>query len=224
MRSKKALFLGIGILGLLGWWLFRSDPNLARAKSLQQELFSDASRSLPDEQRRQKWEEFRKVSETLKPEQRTELRKEVGRRFDQQLLAYVKKSPDEKRKHLDDLLAREVQRQRERQAKGAGSRQANGGSGGGGGFGPGGANQRPGNGGNGGGSRGGGFGGPGGGFGPDGKGKSRTFEDRERSRKQRLDNSSPEARAARDIFFRDLQNRRRELGLPDRGFFGRGPR
>jgi hypothetical protein len=53
--------------------------------------------------------------------------------------------------------------------------------------------------------------GPGGFGGPPGP---QTPEDRERRRQQRLDNTTPRERELRDQFRRDMDNRRRELGLP----------
>lgn len=190
MRSKRTLLIGVALLAILAWWLLRGDRNLTQAKALQQELFSS---SLPQEQRQQKWAELRAVSEKLKPEQRRELRREATRRFEQRMIAYAKKSPQERRKELDEFLAREQQRQREQQTRGNGPGNAAFGVGPAGG--QGGANMQR---------------------------QQRSAEDRDRARKQRIDNSSPEGRAARDIFFRDLQNRRRELGLPDRGPGRRG--
>jgi hypothetical protein len=52
-----------------------------------------------------------------------------------------------------------------------------------------------------------------------------TNEQRLDAMKQRLDDSTPEARSARDQFAKDMQSRRAELGLPPaQGGFGRGPR
>jgi hypothetical protein len=53
-----------------------------------------------------------------------------------------------------------------------------------------------------------GFGGPG------GQNRPQTSDDRERRRQQRLDDSSPRERELRDQFRRDMEQRRRERGLP----------
>jgi hypothetical protein len=53
----------------------------------------------------------------------------------------------------------------------------------------------------------------------------RTPEERLTSMKQNLDHSTTEARAARDTYFRDMQARRTQLGLPPMqgpGGFGGG--
>lgn len=56
-----------------------------------------------------------------------------------------------------------------------------------------------------------GFGGPGG---PGGQNRPQTSDDRERRRQQRLDDSTPRERELRDQFRRDMEQRRRERGLP----------
>ena len=48
-------------------------------------------------------------------------------------------------------------------------------------------------------------------------GNPRSQEDRERLRKERLDDSTPEERAQRDQYFKDLQARRAQRGLPPIG-------
>ena len=50
--------------------------------------------------------------------------------------------------------------------------------------------------------------------------RSLSTEDRERRRKERLDQSTPEERAQRAEFFRQLNDRRQQRGLPP---FGRSP-
>jgi hypothetical protein len=45
-------------------------------------------------------------------------------------------------------------------------------------------------------------------------GPPRSQEERERMRKERLDDSTPEERAMRDQYFKDLQTRRAQRGLP----------
>ena len=52
--------------------------------------------------------------------------------------------------------------------------------------------------------------------GPGGPSSNRpnTPDDRERRRQQMLDNSTPRERELRDLFRRDMDQRRRERGLP----------
>jgi len=57
-------------------------------------------------------------------------------------------------------------------------------------------------------------GGPPGGGGFGGRGGSSTPQDREQRRKQHLDNTTPELRELRDQYRRDMDSRRKELGLP----------
>ena len=53
------------------------------------------------------------------------------------------------------------------------------------------------------------------------RGASLSAEEREKRRKQRLDSTTPEFRALRDQFFRDMQARRQQRGLPVTTGFGR---
>jgi hypothetical protein len=55
------------------------------------------------------------------------------------------------------------------------------------------------------------------------QGGPRTPEDRERRRQQRLDNTTPRERELRDQFRKDMEYRRRELGLPPMGQGGGRP-
>jgi hypothetical protein len=57
--------------------------------------------------------------------------------------------------------------------------------------------------------------------GPPGGWQNLSAEERERRRKQRLDSSTPEFRAKMDQFFRDLQARRQQRGLPSTPGWGR---
>jgi len=55
---------------------------------------------------------------------------------------------------------------------------------------------------------------------PGGRGAGLGTEDRDRRRKQRLDNSTPEFRAKMDQFIHDMQARRQQRGLPASSGFG----
>jgi hypothetical protein len=63
-------------------------------------------------------------------------------------------------------------------------------------------------------------GGPNGPWGP----RDRSASSRDASRQERLDNTTPAERAQMTQFFRDLNARRQQLGLPTGGGRGFGPR
>jgi hypothetical protein len=171
------------LIGGLGWAV-RSPSHLARAQELQRELFE--AKNLPPEERKARFEAFRSEVKQLTEGQKRELFAPMREKRKAEMNRYFAMSPREKTKYLDDLIDRSEKMKKEWEQKG----KANGGGPGGG--------------------PGGGFGfGPGGG----GGGKASTPQEKETRRKQALDNTSPEERAQRDQFRRDLDNRRRQRGL-----------
>ena len=149
------------------------------------------------------------------------MRREAGRQggnvfrntMQTRINAYFSLPPDQRQAELDRQIKQEELFRKaweaSRPAGGGGDRPpgataANGGPGGaGGGNGPGGA----------GGGAGGGPGGPGGGGPP----RGRSEEDRNRWRKNLIDNTSPEQRARYVEYRRAMEARRDQLGLPSRG-------
>jgi hypothetical protein len=192
-RRRRALFALLPLLLLFGWWLW-PDGRLARAKELQNELFSENSASLSPDNRRSKFEELRTVTKQMSESQRRELSRDMQKRREAELRAYTQLSPAEKRKRLDRDIERQVKAQQRAQAKPAGAP-----------------------------ARGGPGGGPSGPGGPNG-GRPSTPESREQHRKQYLDHTTPEYRDLRDQYRRDLDARRKERGLPPTPSGGRGPR
>ena len=182
----------------------KSYARLAKVQSLQKELFSEASKSLPAEEKKQKFEQMRTEMKNLSPDQRTELfaagQKQAKERMDQYFAMPVK----EKQKFLDDEINRIEQQKKQTAANGFSGQP---------GFGP-----RPG--GN----------GPGNTKGPGGT--TRTPEEIEKRRKEMLSHTTPEQRATRDQmraqsdrFRTDLNHRLQQRGLPQLPSGGRsGPR
>jgi hypothetical protein len=153
-----------------------------------------ADKSLSAEDRDAKGKELRDAMQKLTPDQRKDLFADARKRASDKMERYLQLSTADKRKELDRQIDRQEEfRRRMQQQQG-----------------------QP----NGGGSRFGGFGGPGG---PGGQGRPNTPEDREHRRQQRLDDSTPRDRELRDQFRRDMEQRRRERGLPPNPP-GRGPR
>jgi hypothetical protein len=115
---------------------------------------------------------------------------------------YFALAPAEKIRYLDERINRSEKMRKEWQQKGAATR---------------GAGAK-------GGSPGGLPGGPGGGFaagagqsGGPGQRTPPTAEEREKRRKEHLDRTTPEERAQRDRFRKDMADRRKQRGLPSRG-------
>jgi hypothetical protein len=121
-RWRRRTVLAVSLLVLLGGgaaaWRLRPDPHLAAAKGLRQELFSEAGRQLPPQERRQKFEQLRAEVGALSPEQRRGLRSEGMSQRREEMHRYFKMSPDEKTRFLDELIARQEKRRQEWQAAG----------------------------------------------------------------------------------------------------------
>jgi hypothetical protein len=178
-RRRRWLLALLFLLWLgIGWWAFRPDPQLARAKALQQELFANRPAGPPSEERRAKMQEFRQAVGKLTDGQRRELFEPARQRAKQEFARYSALSRQEKAQYLDQIINRseQMRQQQEQQQK----------AGGGGGFGPsGGAGRAP-----------------------------QTPEQIEERKKRRLDQTTPEERAQRDQFRHDLEERRKQRGLP----------
>jgi hypothetical protein len=201
---KRWLSLSLLMLLVLMTWLFWPDRKLAQAKALQKELFSPEARSLPPEQRREKWQEFRKLTEKMTPEQREVLSAESRKRQLQEMGRYFSMSPAEKTKHLDDRIrGMEKMRQQMQSKSGKGGP-------------PGGA--RPGT----GAATGAGNSGANavGQTGP----RDRSPAGRDQGRQKRLDSTTPAERAMFTQYMKDLNARRTQLGLPPMGRGSRPPR
>jgi hypothetical protein len=144
-------------------------------------------------------EAFRKEQEKLSPEERREIWADVRKEREKELERYHKMSKEEKTAYLDQRLD-------QMEAMRAAWQNSNGGNGPG--RGPGLGNERRA--GNGTSSQ----------AGPSPENRNLSAEDRERRRKAMLDATTPEERALRDQFFKDLQARRVQRGLPGPGWMG----
>ncbi len=200
-REPKHRWLWLVLLLLLfgtaysGYRKFRTDPNIRKIRDLRKELASGSN--LTSEQRQDKFRQIRETMEKLPPERRDQMRKEMAeegrRRFEAELRRYASLSPQEKTRYLDQQIDRmEAARRQWQQAQGGSAPRGSspvvfGASPGGG---------RP-------------FGGPPGGR----NGQSLSAEQKETRRRERLDQTTPEFRALRDQYFRDMQARRQQRGL-----------
>jgi hypothetical protein len=187
-------------------WAAWPNGKVKRAKQLQQELTGPLAQSLPPEERRQKWQEYRETTKQLTPAQRRELTAERDKRRRDEMTRYFSLSAAEKTRYLDERIAQTEQRRQAREAQGG----TNGGPGGGPGGGPRGATGGP-------------AGGPGTGGpaanNPQDVGSSKQARDQWRM--DRLDSTTPADRAQMTQFMADLNARRAQLGLPTRGPGGR---
>lgn len=212
MSRGKWIGLCVGLLLLLGggvfaFGYFREDPQLAAVRALGEQMRNEDWRNLPDEERRKRWGEMREAMDSLSDEQRAALwderEQQMMIREDRRLDEFFALSPEEQRKALDAEIKRDEERrkqweQRQREREGGdrprGDRPDRG---------PGGRD----------GFRGGPPGGPG--------GRSNDPSVRNERRRERLDRSTPQARARRAEHRRMIAERRQQLGLPPQT---RGPR
>jgi hypothetical protein len=217
-RNWKAWIIAALLLLLLGgtvggYFMFREDPQIARAKEIMAEFGRGRGKDLSREERRAKGKELRDLFENMTEGQRQTLRKEMmekwRKRESERLAKYFAMSPEDKIKYLDQQIeqqeARRQQfeemrqkwaeerekRKQEAAARGETVKEDN---------------RRPGW-------------GPGGGRGAWSK---MSPEERDNRRKQFLDSTTPEERQQRWEYRQDMNARRQALGLPVRG--GRGGR
>src|SRR5262245_33170414 len=112
LAAVLLLLAGAGIV-----WACWPDGRLAKAKALQKELFGPGAKSLPPEQRKQKWQELRAVQKQLSPAQREELGAEMRKKRQAEMARYFKMSPKEKARHLDEIIKRQEQMKKSRQGQ-----------------------------------------------------------------------------------------------------------
>jgi exonuclease VII large subunit len=185
---RSAFLLLLLLIGYGTYRAVRPNPNMKKIRQLQSEFSSAQAKDWTPEQRREKFQEMRTAMQKLTPTQRDELSAEQMKREESRLKEYAQMSPVEKAKHLDAQIDR-MEKMRQQFA----GRNPNGGG------------QRP-------------QGAPPGGFGTGSPGSGGTRpnlspEEREKRRKERLDKTTPELRALRDLYRKDMEARRKQRGL-----------
>jgi hypothetical protein len=111
-KKRRRTMAGAGLLLLLlvAWYLWPGSQ-LAKARQMQEELFSASRDQLSPEERKQKLEALRAEREKLSPEERKQLRQDMGKQIQRKVNAeaakYLAMSPAERQKVIDDRLARE---------------------------------------------------------------------------------------------------------------------
>lgn len=194
-RITAAALLSLLILAIGVWWFgFRKDQQVESVRQLQADAFNEKTRDLPEEQRREKFRQFREAYGQLSESQRREIRKEQSRgmqgRMTGQIHTYFE-LPNAKRIAFLDKQINEMEKRRRESAKRGNS----------------GRERGPG-------SR--------GGTESRGRGSRETKpsegdrEDRRDRRKRGyLDGTTPQQRAEMAEFMDALRERREERGLPE---------
>lgn len=191
--ASVLLFLIGGVV-----WAVRPDPHLSRARELQAELFRPEAKTLPPEERRAKFTELREQVKHLSDDQKWDLSAPMREKQKAEMNRYFALSPKEKVKYLDERIDKSEKMRKEFEKK----------------TGPGKAGGPPG------GFPGGGFGGPSSGgnkAGGPGYRPPLSPDEIEQRRKKMLDRTTPDERAKTDLFRKEMNDRRRQRGLPVRG-------
>jgi len=167
-------------------WAVRPDPHFARVQALQKELAN--AKDLAPEVRKAKFQELREQLKHLNDDQKWELAAPMREKQKAEMDRYFALAPAEKVKYLDNLIDKSEKMRKDWEKKSPGQGKAGGGFTGGGGP-------------------------------PSfsaGSKQARSAEDIEKNRKARLDRTSPEERAHADQFRKEMNDRRKQRGLPVR--------
>ena len=187
-RWRRLFALALLLLGIGGLvWAVRPDPRMSRAQSLQKELFGPDSKNLSPEERKARFAEYREQVKHLNDDQKWELSAPMREKQRAEMDRYVALSAKDKLRYLDERIDKSEKMRKDRE------KQKTQGKAGppGGGFGFGGPP---------GGNKAGGPGGGKGGGGPGGK----SPEEIQQRKKQALERTTPEERAKRDQFRKNL--------------------
>ena len=195
-RLRKWSLIGVALLGIFFLWLgvraLLPDAQVERVRELRDELFSESGKNLPAEERKEKFKTFRESVDQLTPEQRKAAFGDLRKKGEAEMERYFTLSAAEKTSYLDQ----QIDRMESFKKKGPGGSFGKGAGGFGGGSGVGQTFSSP----------------------PSAQGPGKNVASTEEGRKRRLDQSTPEQRARRDQFFKDLQQRRQQRGLPPMSF------
>ena len=123
-RWIAAVICGIATLAaVIGWlYLYQSDRELAEVKAMQAEVFSKATRELPEAERRAKFQELRSRYESLSDSQQRALRREQGEAMHNRRMAEIRSffqlPTKQRRAFLDKQINEMEQRRRSSQGRG----------------------------------------------------------------------------------------------------------
>jgi hypothetical protein len=130
MSSRKRRYSVAALLFLLLLlltWLLWPDPRLAKAAELQKQLFGPEAKKLSDQERRQRFQEYRDLTKGMSSSQRRQLSSARSREKQREIASYFGMSQADKTRYLDNQIRRDQSRQGRGQAGGQGK--AKGGSG-----------------------------------------------------------------------------------------------
>lgn len=182
-RGILTLVLLLIVMGAFGGYrLLRTDPNIKRVRDLRKEIASANASQLSTEQRREKFQQLRAAMDRLPPDQRDRMRREMAEDGRKRFEAEMEKYSKMSAAEKAKYLDERIVRMEERRQNFQASSNSIG-------------------------SMGGNFASPS----HDGR-SQRSPEEREKMRKQMLDNTTPEFRAQRDQFFNDLKARQSQRG------------
>src|SRR5262245_17966078 len=102
------------VVGLVVWFLWPS--RLAKARELRDELTGPNARNMDPQERRQKWELFRREQAQLSPAERKELWADVRQKRLEEMKRYFAMSFAEKTAYLDERINRMEQMRKQREA------------------------------------------------------------------------------------------------------------
>jgi hypothetical protein len=188
---RRWRWLGLLILLLLVGgtiWAVSPDSHMSRVQELQKELAK--GNTLSPEERKAKFTELRNEMKQLTDDQKWELSAPMREKQKREMDRYFALSPKERTQYLDEKIDSSEKMRKEWEKKVS----------------------QPKAGSSGGGPPGGGGGRSGGGNG----GSPKSREVVEKARKARLDRTSPEERAQSDQFRKEMNDRRKQRGLPVR--------
>lgn len=209
--NKKRNWILLGTLVVLigasvwGSMVYLNSRAVAKVKALGEEAFNAEG-----DQRAAAWQQFRDASEQLTEQQRDSMRQDMMRPMMERRMAEIDSfftldSVAQRNAFLDERI-REMEQRREQWEQRRREREANGESANGQGNGP-------------------GRGGPAAGGGPPGGGRGGPGRGNRNEWISRIyDNTTPDQRAKYTAFREAMQQRREELGLPERGEWGGGRR
>ncbi len=113
-RRRKRLALAMLLLLVGGGYWSLPSSQMARVRQMQEELANTPRDQLTAEERKQKFEALPTEQEKLTSDERVQLRKEMGKRFQKKMNAeaikYLSMSPAERKKIIDQRIAREQNR------------------------------------------------------------------------------------------------------------------
>ena len=194
-QPRKRRYFLLGLFLLIGVILFvtvrpsGSRANLVKMQEIQKQLSSAEGSKLSPEEKSQMMKEMRDLGKNLSPDQRKEMSEAGRKRFEEELKRYVQLPKKEQLKYVDEKIDREENFRKQMNSK----------------------QGTP-------------FGMPTGSpptglmsstsTGKSGPGDTHTAEEKEKMRKARLDQTTPEFRALMDRFRHDMEARRQQRGLP----------